>query len=129
MRSEDPPLAAALLSPGVVLAAFADTAVAFDLLTETAHVLSPGAAWLCSASGPEAGDELVDYIAHESADPDIDARAMVDEVVHGLHDLGLLGRSEPYLPPPPPGPPGNPADPGRHVGVTSREGIAGSAGC
>lgn len=123
MENQDPPPSATWLSPGVVLAAFADTAVAFDMLTETAHVLSPTAAWLCSASGPEAGDELVGRIAHESADPDIDARAVVDEAVQDLRDLGLLGRSEPYRPPPPPGPSGNTAAPGRHIGVTHAVGV------
>ena len=123
VENQDPPLSATWLSPGVVLAAFADTAVAFDMLTETAQVLSPTAAWLCSAPGPEAGDELVDTIARESADPGIDAIAVVNDAVASLRDLGLLGRSEPYRPPPPPGPPGNPAGPGRHIGVTHAVGV------
>lgn len=123
VENQDPPPSAAWLSPGVVLAAFADTAVAFDMRTETAHVLSPIAAWLCSAPGPQAREELVASISGATPDPAVSATAVVDEAVDSLRDLGLLGRDEPYRPPPPPGPSGNPADPGRHVGVTHAVGV------
>lgn len=106
------------LSPGVAFAAFGDTAVAFDMLTGTASVLSPAAAWLCTAAGPEAQDELVASLSDVTDASDVEARTTVENTIETLRDLGLLGRSEPYRPPPPPGPTGSAEHRGRHIGAT-----------
>lgn len=84
---------------------------------------TPPAAWLCSATGPEAVGELADAIVAETAELPEVARLRVDETAGALRDIGLLGRVEPYEPPPHPGQPGDPIHHGSHVGVTHAVGV------
>lgn len=101
----------------MTLVPFGNTAVAFDLIRETAHVLSGPAAWLCSAPGPEVIDELISSLPRSPSTTQV-TLAEIDAAVDALCELGLLRRTEPYRPLEPPRPAGDPARPGRHIGRT-----------
>ncbi len=102
------------ISDGVLVAPFTDTAVAVDLATDRAHVLSPAAAWLLTQDSPVSIDALVaDRPENERAGL---AESILD-MIDTLRTPGLVERDDPYPWPEPFGPGGGPR-PGAHTGAT-----------
>lgn len=85
-------------SPGVSLAAFGDGALAYDVCTQTAHVLGPVAAWILDRSfdGPV---PIADLAADATRESGLDgAHQQVATAIGELRTLGLLDRETPYVP-------------------------------
>lgn len=89
-----------LRSTGVLLSAMADRAIAYDLLTETAHQLNASAGTLLAACD---GDGDVDEAIAAWADgANVDREVVATDVTTGLamlEELSLIGRDEPVEPP------------------------------
>lgn len=102
------------VSDGVLVAPFLDTAVAVDLVTERAHVLSEGAALLMTQDQPASIDTLLSEVPEDQREP---MAGMIDETLATLRASGLIDRAEDYdwLEPFAQG--GGPT-PGGHVGPT-----------
>ena len=81
-------------SPGLAVVTSSIGTVVFDPLTETAHLVSPIAAWLLSSDEPSTIDELVRIIVEETEADEQEARATLEQGVDTLTELGLLGRDE-----------------------------------
>lgn len=102
------------ISDGVILAPFTDSAVAVDLATDKAHVLSRAAAWLLSQESPVTIDDLV--AAAPAAERD-ELRESILDTIDTLRTPGLVERDEPFDWPVPFADGGGP-QPGAHIGAT-----------
>ncbi len=103
------------VSEGVLVHPFGDGAVAADLVTGRAHLVSSAAAWLLTAD-VDSVDELV---ADLPADQQHDAIGRILDALDTLRTPGLVGRREPFEQRPrPTGSAHEPA--GSHVGAAHR---------
>lgn len=102
------------ISDGVIVAPFADTAVAVDLTTEKAHVLGPAAAWLLVQDSPVSIDALLAAVPADERD---ELRDAILDTLDTLRTPGLVDREDAYGWPEPFGPGGAPT-PASHIGVT-----------
>ncbi|MEZ5374121.1 MAG: PqqD family protein [Microthrixaceae bacterium] len=85
-----------LRSTGVLLSAMADRAIAYDLLTETAHQLNASAGTLLAACDGE-GD-VDEAVAAWADGASVDREVVAADVTAGLamlEELSLIGRDEP----------------------------------
>lgn len=102
------------ISQGVLVSPFADTAVAVDLVTDTAHVLSTAGAWLATQDSPV---DIAGLVAGAPADQRDSLVESVCATLDVLRTPALVDRGEPYVFPEPPVEAGCPT-PGAHVGRT-----------
>lgn len=102
------------ISDGVLVAPFADTAVAVDLVTNTAHVLSRVGAWLLAQDSPVSIDALIAQVPQDEQD---ELRTSILDMIDTLRTPGLVERDTPFEWPVPFGEGGGP-NPGSHVGNT-----------
>lgn len=90
-------------SPGVLVSRMGDRAIAYDLITETAHQLNATAGALLAACDGEAGIDAA--VTAWSTDAGADRADVAADVIAGLvmlTDLGLVGRDGPFDAPNPP---------------------------
>ena len=90
-------------SPGVLVSPLGDRAVAYDLITETAHQLNATAgALLAACDGVADVDAAVTDWAGEAGVDRADVAADVTAGLAMLTELGLVGRDEAFNAPKPP---------------------------
>lgn len=89
-------------SPGVLVSPIGDRAIAFDLMTETAHLLNGSAGALLEACDGAGIGESIRHWATESGTTEEQIAADVAEALTTFEDLGLVGRSQNFEPPTPP---------------------------
>lgn len=104
-------------SPGVLLSRIGHEAIAYDLVTETVHQLSATAGAVLGACD---GLSVMEATVGEWADatgaaPEVVARD-VDAALSRFEELGLIGRTQPFIAPE--APTGSPGPRGRHLGQT-----------
>ena len=90
-------------SPGVLVAPMADLSVAYDLLTETAHLLNPSAGELLARcdGGGSFGASVQEWAGVSGADP-AEVAADVETALAEFARLGLVDRRDVWTPPDPP---------------------------
>lgn len=90
-------------SPGVLLSRVADRVIAHDLVAETVHVLNLTAGTVLAAcDGVHDRDEAVREWAGNWGIDETEATAAVDRILDEFTQLGLVGRTSAFDPPPPP---------------------------
>lgn len=88
-------------SPGVVYAPSGDGVVAYDLVTETRHRSSPAAGMVLDACDgiTDRHDAVIGWAEQASTEPSVVA-VRLDEVLQRFTELGLVGRTTAWQPPP-----------------------------
>lgn len=82
-------------SPGILRATLAEWSVAYDLTTQTTHLLSPEAGWVLDLCDGEASSEgLVAEIAGITGGPTDDIAADVHAYLEMLSEIGLVGKRD-----------------------------------
>ncbi|HMS49429.1 MAG: PqqD family peptide modification chaperone [Candidatus Microthrix subdominans] len=90
-------------SPGVLLSPMGERAIAYDLITETAHQLNATAGTLLAACDGEGDvDAAVTAWAEDAGIDRANVAADVSAGLAMLTELGLIGRDEPFDAPKPP---------------------------
>lgn len=102
------------VSDGLLLAPFADSAVAVDLIGERAHVLGPVATWLLSQPSPV---DIADLAAEASTEQQEEVIESILDALDTLRTPGLINRNASYEFPEPPGDSTAP-EPGAYTGRT-----------
>lgn len=84
-----------LRSEGVIVAPFLGGAIAYDVTTQTAHVVGPVAAWLLQSTGEVALGQIIEVASELDGRTRCAVEAEVSRGVEALCELGLLNRSAP----------------------------------
>ena len=83
-------------SKGLYVAPFADGALVYDLVTETAHRVGPLARRLLTPVGDASHNELLDELDALCDDPSqVETASLLDSVLLELRALELIGRTTP----------------------------------